>query len=233
MSEAVCNGGYFKGKPKASKIHYPLESALRNLGTVQGAYVIAIFDCCREYLSDAMRGGLKDDNDGLVDCEVEDYSNVIIWFGCGAGSKVDATSTIASEFFEQVQKAAIKRNDNGNVILPVDLMKWHPGGGGGETSTKITHDLKLNMDPSWQPLHAAEEEEKKEPEQTEDVTPDPNLELIVNIEDMEGAPEVSGPISERPFFLGYSTSLFFPLPRKKLAIVIECNEYGNLRSITN
>lgn len=49
---AVCN--------KATKREfawYPLEKQLRSLAGLKGAFVVGIFDCCREDFSEAMRDG--------------------------------------------------------------------------------------------------------------------------------------------------------------------------------
>ena len=48
----VCNGG-----ARASKYIYPLQHRLNCLAQETGCYVLGIFDCCREKLVPAMRGG--------------------------------------------------------------------------------------------------------------------------------------------------------------------------------
>ena len=70
---------------------------MRTLGTERGGYVVAIFDCCREQFDEVSRGSGKDVDE--VDMSMEDYHNYILWFGCPPGSQVDATSTIAVDFF--------------------------------------------------------------------------------------------------------------------------------------
>jgi len=40
----------------ARKPRFPLEKLLRNLGTNHGAFVIGVFDCCREKFVEASRG---------------------------------------------------------------------------------------------------------------------------------------------------------------------------------
>ena len=40
----------------ARRPRFPLESLLRNLGTSPGAFVIGVFDCCRENFVEASRG---------------------------------------------------------------------------------------------------------------------------------------------------------------------------------
>ena len=48
---AVCNSA-----TKSARVQYPLEKQLRTIGYIDGAYVIGIFDCCREEFTPAMRG---------------------------------------------------------------------------------------------------------------------------------------------------------------------------------
>ena len=57
---AVCNEA-----TKRTKIRYPLELNLRSLATERGGFVVGIFDCCRERLSDAMRGSGDPPEDNL------------------------------------------------------------------------------------------------------------------------------------------------------------------------
>ena len=107
---AVCNGA-----PRPTKIRYPLEMNLRSLGTERGGYVMAIFDCCREQLSQAMRGSGDPPEDDL-DMDMEDYVNFVFWFGCPPNSGVSATSTIAVDFFKQLKIEA--RPHDGTIVLP-------------------------------------------------------------------------------------------------------------------
>ena len=107
---AVCNRAV-----KPTKIRYPLELNLRALGTERGGYVICIFDCCRERLSEQMRG-LGNTNDNNIDMDMDNYVNFIFWFGCPPNSGVSASSTIAVDFFKQLRKVA--RPHDGSVILP-------------------------------------------------------------------------------------------------------------------
>ena len=70
---AVCNGG-----PLNSKICYPLQSQLQSIAMLEGCYVLGIFDCCREKLRPAMRGGGPR---GAEEDEGDDQ-NSVFWFGC-------------------------------------------------------------------------------------------------------------------------------------------------------
>ena len=103
MTYALCNGATMPDGSlgKVSKTRYPLENRLRSLGQIPGAYVLGILDCCREYLEEAKRGSGADE---VV--QEGDYTNCLIWFGCPAGSGVDASSTIARDFFAQMKHVA-------------------------------------------------------------------------------------------------------------------------------
>ena len=124
---------------------YPLENSLREtLGQCNGGYTVGIFDCCREEYSSLSRGGADPPDE--VNCDEKDYQNFILWFGCPAGSRVDAKSTIAKDFFIQLKANA--RPYDGRIVLPLDLMMWHPGNG-GEMHQKIKHQLTLMHD-NWE-----------------------------------------------------------------------------------
>jgi len=107
---AVCNEGV-----KRTKIRYPLELNLRSLSTEKGGYVVAIFDCCRERLSNAMSGS-SDPNAEPREIDMDEYVNYIFWFGCPPNSGVSASSTIAVDFFKQLKKVA--RPHDGSFVLP-------------------------------------------------------------------------------------------------------------------
>ena len=117
---------------------------MRNLATYPGGYVIAIFDCCRERISDAMRGGAE--APAQVE-DMDDYCNFIFWFGCQPNSGVSAASTIAVDFFKQLKQRA--RPHDGSVILPNDLLMWNPGDD-GEMVPKVKILLELVHD-EWEP----------------------------------------------------------------------------------
>ena len=138
MTYAVCNEN-----TKASKIRYPLQQRLKALSQLPGAYVCGIFDCCREAISLAMRGG-KNDNDNPADDNFEgsDYINYIFWFGCQENSGVSANSDIAVEFFKEMKKVA--NPADGSVTLPADMTYWDPGDS-GNMLFKINNPLKLHF----------------------------------------------------------------------------------------
>jgi len=76
---------------------------------------MAIFDCCRERLSDAMQGS-GDPASEPREIDMDEYVNYIFWFGCPPNSGVSASSTIAVDFFKQLRKVA--RPYDGSVVLP-------------------------------------------------------------------------------------------------------------------
>ena len=64
MTQIVCNGGVNKkGKPR---FDYPFEYTLRSsLATERGAYVLSLFDCCREILPEGTRGLGNDESQNI------------------------------------------------------------------------------------------------------------------------------------------------------------------------
>jgi len=71
------------------KYRFPLEQQLRTLGRIEGAYVIAVFDCCRSHVNPALRGnGVQPDVEGP-------YQNFFMSYGCAPNNGVDLVSTIA------------------------------------------------------------------------------------------------------------------------------------------
>ena len=61
--------------------------------------MVGVADCCREYLEEAKRGGGNGDEEN----QEEDYSNLVLWYGCPPGSQVNADSTLAVDFFDQMK----------------------------------------------------------------------------------------------------------------------------------
>ena len=61
-----------------------------------------------------MRGAA--DVEESIDMSMQDYHNFILWFGCPAGSQVDARSTIAVDFFRELKNNA--KSSDGTVLLP-------------------------------------------------------------------------------------------------------------------
>ena len=96
---------------------YPLEKMLRSLAGLQNSYVTALFDCCRERMSEAMtRGG----NTDAPVAEVDDNNiNLILNFGCPPSDGTPAKSTIAIHYFKHLKAKANVMD--GSVILPSAL----------------------------------------------------------------------------------------------------------------
>ena len=137
---AVCNGG-----KRRTKIQYPLEKELRSIGTEEGGYVLGIFDCCRQQMTEEMRSrGVNPPQDNQP---MDDYVNLIFVFGCPPNSGVSAKSTIAVEFFEKLSSVA--KPYDGSVFLPSAFQFWHPGGD-GEVFHKCSDTLELKHI-KWKP----------------------------------------------------------------------------------
>ena len=80
-----------------AKTFYPMESIARVFAEIQGAYVMVIFDCCRENLNNAKyrSGGGETEQES----DPASYRNLILINGCPPNREVDAKSSIAAEFF--------------------------------------------------------------------------------------------------------------------------------------
>ena len=87
---------------------------------------MGMFDCCREKISPAMRGGVPpepmEENFG------DDDQNSIMWFGCVENGGTDAASDMCEQFFLNLRAGA--NPANGSVVLPNALMTWRPGNDG-------------------------------------------------------------------------------------------------------
>ena len=99
---------------------------MRALGNKPGAYIVAIFDCCRAEFVEPNRG-LPGANE-LIIGEESDYRNCILTFGCRPNSDVSAISTVASEFFSIIER---NRGTDGSITFPsIEFLTWTPGDGG-------------------------------------------------------------------------------------------------------
>ena len=95
----------------------------RGFSEIPNAYVILILDCCRKNFNDPKyRAGA---DEGHRDSTV--YRNLIIINGCPPNGRVDARSSIATEFFTKLSSCA---DINGTIILPGNLLFWQPGNEG-------------------------------------------------------------------------------------------------------
>ena len=89
---AVCNSNV------KSKLKWAMEDMMRALARQPGAFVIAIFDCCREQIPEKMRGG-ADQIVQTVDELEDEKGSLIMLFACEAGKRASAVSSVADQFF--------------------------------------------------------------------------------------------------------------------------------------
>ena len=142
LTYIVCNSA------EKTKWRLGIEAIVRSLGSNQGTFCLAIFDCCRElFVTGSRGGGAGEDED--VD---EDYRNCFITHGCGPNKGVDARSSIAVEYFKRLKKQA---KPDGTTIIPGSLLKWTPGNG-GEHLPRCQDDLKLKFQTGVQSSSAAQ-----------------------------------------------------------------------------
>ena len=80
-----------------SKKLFPLEKFIRIIGSTEGAYVVALFDCCRSLFTADMMRGIK--NEEVKRDKSVPYRNIFVTYGCPPEKGVDANSTIAFEYF--------------------------------------------------------------------------------------------------------------------------------------
>ena len=97
------------------KRDYPLEMQLRTLARVPSSYVVAIFDCCRQNMSAAMRG-VTDPEDIKLGLKEDDDINLYMSFGCAPSDSVPAKSTLVENYFLHLRKQA--HGYDGSVLLP-------------------------------------------------------------------------------------------------------------------
>ena len=79
-----------------AKPYYPLENMARCFSEIEGAYVMVIFDCCRENRN---KPEYRAGNDVPEQESNAAYRNLILINGCDPNRKVAAKSSIATEFF--------------------------------------------------------------------------------------------------------------------------------------
>ena len=108
---------------------------------MDGCYVVALLDCCRENLSESMRGGGGNAGDQDMMIDAESNINLLITFGCPPSDGTPAKSTIALAYFRYLKS---KANDyDGSLILPNALLTWHGTDGKSETLPLISQELRL------------------------------------------------------------------------------------------
>ena len=118
-----------------AKPFYPMENMARVFAEIPNAYVMVVFDCCRENLNDPrFRSGVsasEQENDPAA------YRNLILINGCPPNRVVDAKSSIATELFTKLESF---KDSNGTIVLPGQLRFWQPGNKGDKT-LDIRQDL--------------------------------------------------------------------------------------------
>ena len=120
---------------QASSSHlYPLEGQLRILSKGACAYVIGLFDCCRERIS--TRGGPG------VPTAADYDENLILAFGCAPSRFTAAASTLAQDFFNFLVNAA---DENGYVALPGNLNFFQTKDRKNETLIKVSKPALLRL----------------------------------------------------------------------------------------
>ena len=114
---------------------------LRGLAKYPRTYVFAVLDCCREPITDAMRGtGIGPDGEEIQE-ETEDKRNLILIFSCPPNKGTDAESTVTVGLFNTLRRVA--NPIDGSVLLPnPEFLRWIPGNN-GEIYSLTTRDLKL------------------------------------------------------------------------------------------
>ena len=102
-----------------SKTFYPMENIARVFSEIPNAYVMVVFDCCRENLNDPKfrsGGGVTEQESDPVA-----YRNLILINGCPPNREVDAKSSIATELFTKLESF---KDSNGTIVLPGQLRFW-------------------------------------------------------------------------------------------------------------
>ena len=125
---------------------------------MEGTYVVALFDCCREKMTVAeVQQGKKvkvDGRGGGLMEEEPDYSvakarDLMIVFGCPPNSYTPAESTLTVGFFQTLDDMSDKIDKV--VVLPDNATAWKPCNK-GEVLSFTHHDLEVPFDASKQPL---------------------------------------------------------------------------------
>ena len=113
---------------------------LRTLAKNPRTYVFAVLDCCREPITDAMRGTGGDHGEEIQE-DAGDKRNLILVFSCPPDKGTDAASTVTVDLFKTFKRIA--NPFDGSVLLPnPEFLRWIPGNN-GEIYSLTTRDLKL------------------------------------------------------------------------------------------
>ena len=125
---------------------YPLESMLRVISQMEGVYVMALLDCCREkFKSEEWRGinseaPISEDVATLIQAQSINKknhlnSNYIVTYGCPPSQGVPAKSTIAINYFKFLSEQCTKKN---KLLLPGNIGFFVGSDGKCETISKVS-----------------------------------------------------------------------------------------------
>ena len=108
------------------------------MAKADGSYIVALFDCCRERITDiAQRGAGEEEEDEEGS---QNHENFIITFGCPPTEGVPAKSTIAKTYMKYLKQCA---NKDGYLALPGPLNFFVGSDGKCEHSIKVNFPLLL------------------------------------------------------------------------------------------
>ena len=122
--------------------NFPIEKMIRILATIQKSYIVAVFDCCRQKLKQATRGGAEEEESKA------EANNLVLTFGCQPDDTVPERSTIAVAFFEKLRSKA--NAATGEVSLPFALTGWRGIDKKAEVLVLTDVELKLSFK-NWEP----------------------------------------------------------------------------------
>ena len=106
------------------KRYFNLELWSRSLSSIEGSYIITIFDCCREYMPvPTTRGIGSNEEDAEHDVSAPEnpedmmhsYTNLILINGCAPNKTVPGYSFIAEGFLKTLEEC---RSNNGTLLIP-------------------------------------------------------------------------------------------------------------------
>ena len=133
---------------------------MRNIARRPGAFVIAIFDCCREQLKLETRGlGQDEGQDNELGNLDDSEGSLIMLFACEAGKRADAVSSVATQFFTHLKDKMDKKWCR--TILPDALNIGFNLGNNGEYIPKCKRQLAINYPNAVADLHDSDDEEEK------------------------------------------------------------------------
>ena len=97
---------------------YPMEQMLKTLAKAEGAYVVALYDCCRERIIDNKQSeSIEEDIKSRI--TLTQTKNYIATYACEVTEGIPAKSTIAKAYMKYI-KSMTKKTD-GYLALPGPL----------------------------------------------------------------------------------------------------------------